>query len=152
MHRADKMISSRGEIDEVIFSCRVCHLGLARDNIPYVVPVSFGYDGESIYVHTAREGLKIEHFLANPNVCVQFERGTRVRGHPDTACRWTVEYESVIGFGRVAELTAPEDKSRGLAQIMAHYSGMDGWAFDPAGLERTRVWKITIESLTGKRS
>jgi len=152
MRRTDKKIGTRKEIDGIIHACEVCHLGLARDSSPYVVPVSFGYDGESLYVHTAREGLKIEHFQANPKVCIQFERGTRVRDHPDLACRWTAEYESVVGFGRIEELTSSEAKGKGLDQIMVHYSGRDGWTFDPVGLERTRVWKITIESLTGKRS
>ncbi len=152
MRRKDKLISNREEIEGIIHACEVCHLGLALENSPYVVPVSFGYDGRALYVHTAREGLKIDFFLANPAVCIQFERSTRVSDHPDLACRWTAEFESVIGFGRIEELVDPDDMRRGLDQIMAHYSGRSGWTFDPAGLERARVWRIVIESLTGKRS
>ena len=152
MRRKDKTISSRKEIDDIIHACEVCHLGLAKENVPYVIPVSFGYDGRSLYLHTAREGLKIEYFLANPHVCVQFERHARVKDHPDLACTWTAGYESVIGFGRIEELTDTSDKSAVLAQIMLHYSGRDDWSFDPNGVARTRIWKIPIQSLTGKRS
>lgn len=152
MRRKDKVINSRDLIDAIIDSCEVCHLGLAKGGIPYVVPVSFGYDGQALYLHTAREGRKIEYFLANPAVCIQFDRRHRVKDHPDLACQWTAEYESVIGFGQIEELTDPEGKRNGLIQIMAHYSGRDDWSFDQAGIEKTRVWKIGIISLTGKRS
>ena len=152
MRRKDKLINSRDLIDAIIDSCEVCHLGLAKGSIPYVVPVSFGYDGQALYLHTARKGRKIEYFLANPAVCIQFERRHRVTAHPDLACKWTAEYESVIGFGQIVELNDPEGKRNGLVQIMAHYSGRDDWSFDQAGIEKTRVWKIGIISLTGKRS
>jgi len=46
-------------MDEIIRGSHVCRIALAIDNMPYIVPVSFGYDGESIYLHTAKEGKKI---------------------------------------------------------------------------------------------
>ena len=45
MRRTDREISSRERIDEIIRGCEVCHLGKADGGEPYVVPVSFGYDG-----------------------------------------------------------------------------------------------------------
>jgi hypothetical protein len=38
-----------------------------------------------------------------------------------------------------------------LNQIMRHYSGRE-WDIDEAAMATTRVWRISIESLTGKRS
>ena len=45
MRRKDKEITDRDDISQVIRKCQVCRIGLAMDNKPYIVPVSFGYDG-----------------------------------------------------------------------------------------------------------
>ena len=61
-------------MDDIIRGSNVCRIALAKDNIPYIVPVSFGYDGESIYIHTAKEGKKINIIKNNNNLCFEFER------------------------------------------------------------------------------
>lgn len=152
MRRTDKEIVSRAEIDDIIRGSLVCHVAMIADGEPYVVPLSFGYDGGAIYLHTAREGRKIACFEQAPSVAFCFERGVEIREHPESACRWTTAYESVVGRGIVRELTAAPDVRRAFGVIMRHYSGRDGWEFDPATTARTRCWRIDIESLTGKRS
>jgi len=47
-------------IDEIIDKADVLHLAMADGNVPYVVPLSFGYDGCNIYFHCAKEGLKLD--------------------------------------------------------------------------------------------
>jgi nitroimidazol reductase NimA-like FMN-containing flavoprotein (pyridoxamine 5'-phosphate oxidase superfamily) len=151
MRRTDKEIRSREEIDEIIRGSHVCRLAMAMDNMPYIVPVSFGYDGESIYLHTAREGKKISYFKNNNNICFEFERNVKLFGDPDTACKWTFSYESVIGFGKIYELESLEQREIGLNKIMSQYSGKE-WVFGEDKLKNIRVWKIEITSMTGKRS
>jgi hypothetical protein len=36
-------------------------------------------------------------------------------------------------------------------EIMLHYSGRQ-WEFDGSTLNRTRVWRVAIDELTGKQS
>lgn len=151
MRRTDKEIVDRQEIDAIVRGSSVCRLALAKDNEPYLVPVSFGYDGGAIYLHTAPTGRKIEFFRANARVCFEFERGVEVRTDPSLACRWTLRYESVIGWGTIAEVTEPPGKERALNAVMRQYSGRE-WAFDPAAVAKVRAWKITIEEIGGKRS
>ncbi len=136
---------------EIIRGSHVCRIALAMDNMPYIVPVSFGYDGESIYIHTAKEGKKIEYFANNSNICFEFERNVKIISDPNNACKWTFSYESVIGYGNIRELKSLEQKKNGLNKIMSHYSGKE-WVFDEDNLNRIRVWKVEINSLTGKRS
>jgi hypothetical protein len=151
MRRADREITSRSRIDEIIRGCEVCHLGLTDGDQPYVVPVSFGYDGRSVYFHSASEGKKIDVIAANPRVCVEFERRVVLVTSETASCEWSFAYESAIGFGVVEELRDPESKAIGLNQVMQHYSGRE-WEFDAATLARTRVWRVAIEELTGKQS
>ena len=151
MRRRDKEISSRGDIDAVIRGCEVCRLAFAVENEPYIVPVSFGYDGNSLFFHTATSGRKIEFLEANNRVCFEFERNVRLQRNPEVSCKWSFAFESVIGYGTVSELTDPAEKTRGIDQIMLHYSGKR-WELTASLLTRTRVWKILIESVTGKRA
>ena len=71
MIRAEKEIKDCSEIDGVIRECRVCRVAFARDGEPYLVPLSFGYDGEALYFHTAPKGKKIDCIDANPRVCFE---------------------------------------------------------------------------------
>ncbi len=150
MRRTDKEITEAALISRIIEQCDVCRLGLCKDLEPYILPVSFGYDGRAIYFHTALEGKKIEFMAANTRVCVEFERGVEIRSH-DNPCNWTFSFQSVIGYGAVRELTDSPAKIAGLNHIMRHYSRRD-WVFDVKDVAGIRVWKIEVESLTGKQS
>ena len=151
MRRTEREIGSRVEIDEIIRGSQVCRIALAMDNMPYIVPVSFGYDGESIYIHTAKEGKKLIYFKSNNNICFEFERDVELLIDPVNVCKWTYSYESVIGFGNIYELESLEHKEDGMNKIMSQYSGKE-WSFGEDKLESVRVWKININSITGKRS
>ncbi len=151
MRRADRQIANRSEIDEIIRGCEVCRLGFAAGGAPYVVPVAFGYDGGSLYFHTARKGKKIDCIRENPRVCFEMDRDVQLIAHKMDPCEWGFSFESVIGHGVVVEVFETEEKVHGLNQIMSHYSGAE-WRFKPMAVDKTRVWRIPVESVTGKRS
>jgi hypothetical protein len=151
MRRTDKEITERALIAQIINNAQVCRLGLAMGNTPYILPVSFGFDGAAIFFHTAQEGQKITFLAANNWVCFEFEHGVKVIRHDSTPCKWTFSFQSVIGYGTVVELTTATDKIDGLNHIMRHYSGR-AWPITAPEVEDIRVWRIAIESLTGKQS
>ncbi|MBI5687874.1 MAG: pyridoxamine 5'-phosphate oxidase family protein [Verrucomicrobia bacterium] len=151
MRRTDKEIADGRLIDEIIRGSLVCRVAMAKDNAPYVVPMSFGYDGAAIYLHTALDGKKIEYFVANPQICFEFERNVELRRDPQIACKWSFNFESVIGYGTISELVEPVQKERALNEIMRQYSGKR-WPFESASVANVRVWKISITSMTGKQS
>ncbi|MFA5190838.1 MAG: pyridoxamine 5'-phosphate oxidase family protein [Verrucomicrobiia bacterium] len=151
MRRNDKEIADRRQMDEIIRGSLVCHVAMAKDNAPYIVPMSFGYDGAAIYLHTAPEGKKIECFLANPQVCFEFERNVELRRNPQIACKWSFNFESVIGYGAISELVEPAQREHALNEIMRQYSGKT-WPFEATSMAKVRMWKITITSMTGKQS
>ena len=151
MRRHDKEISTRREIDEIIRAALVCRIAFANGDEPYVVPISFGYDGKALFIHTAKRGRKIEFIENNSRVCFELEANVALKTDEGDACQWTFEFESVIGYGTIIELDSAEEKSRGLNQIMLHYSARE-WEIDEAATATTRVWRIDVESVTGKRS
>ncbi|MCJ7735670.1 MAG: pyridoxamine 5'-phosphate oxidase family protein [Anaerolineales bacterium] len=151
MRRKDKEIMDRKDLDHIIHNSTICHLACSRDNKPYLVPLSFGYDGKSVYFHTAPSGLKIETITKNPQVCLAFESEIRLITNPDQACRWSFEYTSVIASGEIIEITDLQEKNTALNQIMVHYSGQS-WDFPVNELSNTRIWRVPLETISGKHS
>ena len=151
MRRREKEITDRTEIDNVIHGCQVLHLAFALDNVPYIVPLSFGYDGRCLYFHCSKTGRKMDCLAANPSVCFQMERDVRIIAHPASACRWTFAFESIIGYGIAAEIAEADEKASALNRVIEHYGGPQQ-TFNDQALASVQVWRITITSLTGKRS
>lgn len=151
MRKKDKEIIDRIEIDQIIHNSMICHMACSRDNKPYLVPMSFGYDGQSVYFHTALSGLKIESITENPQVCLAFESEIKLITNPDQACHWSFHFASVIAAGEIIEITDLQEKNTALNQIMAHYSGQF-WDFPVNDLSNTRIWRVPLETISGKRS
>ena len=80
------------QIDDLLNAKLIGRLGLQEDNVPYIVPISYAYDGESIVCHT-QEGLKMEMMRKNPLVCFQVD-------DMDDLSRW----KSVICWGNAEEV------------------------------------------------
>lgn len=151
MRRTDKQITNKSEIEQIIKDSLVCRLAFSKDNMPYLVPVSFGYDGNYLYVHTAKEGKKIEYLKSNIMICFEFDINVKTIEHETIACKWTTTYQSVIGFGKMVEITNFEEAAHGLNQIMLHYSGKE-WPLNKKMLNTVKMWKIEIEDISGKQS
>lgn len=151
MRKKEREITHLTEIEDIITKSDVCRLAFAKENIPYIVPVSFGYDGKHLFIHTATEGKKIEFIKANNNVCFEFDIDVKTITHDTIGCKWSTSYKSVIGTGKIYEITNEKEMIDGLNHIMKHYSGKE-WKFTSKMLQKVRIWKIQIETITGKRS
>jgi len=151
MRRQDKALAERAAIDRIIREAPYCHLACSLDDRPYLIPISFGYDGQAVYVHTAPEGRKIDIFQANPRVCLAFVSQSELVRHPRRACKWSYAYTSALAEGRIQEISGPEEKLAALNLIMVQYSGRE-WDFKDSDLSGMRVWKIPLERVSGKTS
>ena len=150
MRRIDKEITSQEAMDAVIKKARVCRIALCDGDIPYIVPVCFGYKDMTLYVHSAPAGRKIDILKKNPHVCVEFDINAAVLRAAE-ACEWTIKYQSIIGYGQAVFLNNLEDKREAFNIIMQQYSD-DSFQFEDSDLRRTAVIKIKMKSLTGKQS
>jgi nitroimidazol reductase NimA-like FMN-containing flavoprotein (pyridoxamine 5'-phosphate oxidase superfamily) len=61
---------SEGQINNVLLSQVIGRLACVDGKFPYIVPVTYTYDGEFIYGQT-KEGLKLDILRKNPNVCFE---------------------------------------------------------------------------------
>jgi nitroimidazol reductase NimA-like FMN-containing flavoprotein (pyridoxamine 5'-phosphate oxidase superfamily) len=153
MRRAKSEITARAELDEILRAAKVLFLSLRDARAPYVVPVCFGWEKDTLYVHSALKGTKIDLIRADP--AVGFSACTDMILTPGaTACSYSLQARSVAGTGRARILVDAEDRTRGLDLIMRHYGEGDSaeaLVFGAGPLSRTCVIAITIESLRGRQ-
>lgn len=150
MRRKDKEITDRSEMLEIIRRAEVCRLGMCEGDMPYVVPMSFGIDGDRLYFHWATEGRKLDIIRRNPKVCVEFDIDVEtIRG--EKGCDFGTKYRSVIGFGTACIIEERNEVLRGLDALVLHYGGEPGGYSDEM-LGKIAIIRVDVTSMTGKRS
>ena len=80
------------QIENILSSQAIGRLACTDGKQPYIVPVTFKYNGKYIYGQS-NEGLKIKMLRKNPNVCFEVDRMTDMNN-----------WESVIIYGQFQEL------------------------------------------------
>lgn len=150
MRRKDKEITDFGEMEEILRQARVCRLALGSEDGPYIVPLNFGYAERRLYFHSAPEGKKIDLIRKDNRVCFEVETGIDL-SPGEIPCKWSMEYRSVIGYGRAVFLDKAEQKLEALRIIFSHYSN-DAFEVPPSACEKLAVIVIQIESMTAKAS
>lgn len=150
MRRSEREIKDRGAIESILERATICRVAFSHDNLPYIVPLNFGYADNCLYFHSAPEGKKIEIIKQNSNVCFEVDVDVElVEG--GKACDWTVRYRSVVGFGKAFLVDDPKEKRRALDIIVGHYSDKS-YEYPDEEINNVAVVKVEIESMTGKQS
>jgi hypothetical protein len=149
MRRKDREIADRAQIDEILNASRVMHLALADQNVPFLVPLFYAYDGSSIYFHSANVGTKIEILQRNPKVCfeVSVDQGVIPA---DAACDFEARHRTVIGFGEASFVEDHAEKVRILDLIVGRFTDKR-FTYPEANLLCTKVVRIGIASIRGKK-
>jgi len=155
MRRSDREITDLNEKLNIIKKCKVCRLGLSENNIPYIIPLNYGFSFENnlltFYFHSAAEGKKLDIIKVNNNACFEIDCDNQlIEG--EKACNYSYAYKSVIGFGRIILLENDDDKISGLNLLMKHQTEKDAaCSFSQEQLNKICVYKLVADSFTGKQ-
>ena len=153
MRRTDREVTDFNEIFGILERSDTIRLGMngIDGGCPYVVPLSFGCETAGgkiiVYFHGASEGMKHGLIKNNPLVCVEADI---FHGYTDREKATTAMYESFIGFGK-AEVIRGGEAARGMDLMLIH-CGYDGYEFDRGRIDETGIYKIVLDSFSGKSS
>lgn len=115
---------------------------------PYGVPLNYAYHDGKIYIHCAlNEGQKVKDMRAEDRVCFSVTTRSVV-----LAEKFSTDFESVIVFGRAAEVFG-EEKNAALLALIEKYSAEfmeKGRAYIARAADKTGVYAVTIEHITAK--
>ncbi|KGK87082.1 pyridoxamine 5'-phosphate oxidase [Desulfosporosinus sp. HMP52] len=150
MRRSDKEITDQNLMDEIIKKAQVCRLAISYKDMPYIIPMNFGYHDKVLYFHSAKDGLKLSILRENPQACFEVEIDTQIVPS-EMGCEWTMRYQSVIGFGEVEFIDDITSKRESMKIIMEHYANDKSFPSDTM-LEGITLYKLKVNTMTGKQS
>ncbi|HIT60376.1 MAG TPA: pyridoxamine 5'-phosphate oxidase family protein [Candidatus Fimousia stercorigallinarum] len=119
------------------------------DDYPYAVPLSYVYDGQKIYFHSAKSGHKLDSISKNPKVsfCV-IDKDQIV---PD---KYTTYFRSVIVFGTIRILQDGAEKREAVEKLAVKYAPDDTIENRKKMIEREWnslcMLELVPEHITGK--
>jgi len=134
------------EIERLLMRATVGHIGCHAEGRTYVVPITYAYDGECVYAHSA-DGLKIRTMRANSNVCFEVEEIADL-----------AHWASVVAWGTFEELSGASEE-RASALLRARFGS--GLVSETALLHlrrlgiaqeasRTTLFRIQLQEKTGR--
>jgi nitroimidazol reductase NimA-like FMN-containing flavoprotein (pyridoxamine 5'-phosphate oxidase superfamily) len=150
MRRKDREITDKEIIEEILSKSDICRIAIQDDDIPYLVPLNYGYNNGALYFHSASRGRKIELLKRNNRVAFEIEYSSEIIKE-DIPCKWSSKYRSVMGTGTIEILQDGKQIRDGLDIIMTHYGHAQN-TYDEAYFSRIVILKLTIENISGKQS
>jgi len=118
-----KRVPDRGHYDretlyKILDAGYLCHLGFAIDGQPFVIPTSYGRNGDKIYVHGATTSRMLKALQTNLPVCLTV---THLDGLvlARSVFHHSMNYRSAMVFG-TATLVAESEKLDALKLITEH--------------------------------
>ena len=153
VRRADKLMS-QGKIDGLLSSGYCGHLAtISPDGFPYVCPLLYVWLDRQVWLHnTSAHGHLQNNVRHDPRVCFEVSVPGEVFAYGRYQCDTSIEYQSIVLFGRVAIIDDRQKKSLFFDALMEKYQGNDSTrpkSFYPR-LDGVTVYALAVERITGK--
>jgi hypothetical protein len=152
MRQAKKEITDKHQVIHLLNTCHVGRLGtIGRDGYPMVKPLNFAYHEGRIFLHSAREGEKIDDIKRDDRVCFEADLPIALVKSRGIPCKAEYLYRSVIVKGRARIVEDEAGRLFGLRQLMEKYQPEGGYGeFPDDKMKLTAIVRIDIEEMAGK--
>ena len=157
LRRKDRGIEDEAWIRALLHRAPVAAIATLYEGQPFLNTNLFVYDekAEAVYFHTARFGRTRVNVEAEEQACLSVYEMGRLLPAP-TALEFSVEYASVVVFGRCTLIKDRQQAREALHVLLDKYAphlerGRDYEGATEQELIRTAVYKLAIEDWSGKR-
>jgi uncharacterized protein len=150
--RAGRGSYDRSVIDGILDEGLVGHVGIVAEEQPYVIPVLYAREGESIYIHGSPLSRLLGTLAEAVPMCLTVTLLDAVV-FARSAFHHSLNYRSVVVLGDGHVIRDPEDKRAALRTVVEHVAR--GRAEDVRGpsdqeLDATEVVSIAIREASAK--
>jgi nitroimidazol reductase NimA-like FMN-containing flavoprotein (pyridoxamine 5'-phosphate oxidase superfamily) len=141
----------RGLIDAILDEALVCHVGFVADGYPTVIPTIHARSSEILYLHGSPAS-RLLQAAPGAEVCVTV---TLLDGivMARSAFNHSMNYRSVMVFGRPRVVTDPDEKQRALKALVEHVA-KGRWADarhpSPSEITATTVLAVSLDEASAK--
>ena len=140
---------NKPDIEAVLAKQFFGHIGCHANDFTYVVPVSYAYDGLSVYAHS-HEGLKLDIMRHNPSVCFEVDI-------IENMANW----KTVIAWGEFEELQGIDERHKAMHLLMDRKLPIavsttvkltSEWPFYPGDINEVSgiLFRINLTKKTGR--
>ena len=119
-----KRLPKRGHFDrETVYAILdegfICHVGFAVDGQPFVIPTGYARVGDKLYIHGSQASRMLRSLSGGLDACVTV---TLVDGLvlARSAFHHSINYRSVLVFGRATFVDDPKEKYEALVALSEH--------------------------------
>lgn len=140
----ERGVYDRETIHRILDEALVCHVGIVREDGPFVVPTIFGRIGDTLYFHGSVASGNLRQMRDGTDICVT---ATIVDGivAARSLFNHSMNYRSVVAFGRTRKVTDPSERHAALRAISDHV--LPGRWEDARGPNRTEDLQTAIVAM-----
>jgi nitroimidazol reductase NimA-like FMN-containing flavoprotein (pyridoxamine 5'-phosphate oxidase superfamily) len=109
----------RDTVYQILDEGFVCHVGFAVDGQPFVIPTGYARSGDNLYIHGSQASRMLRAISGGVEVCVTV---TLLDGLvlARSAFHHSMNYRSVVVFGRASLVEDPDEKMEALRAFTDH--------------------------------
>lgn len=152
-----KRLPKRGHFDrETVYAILdegfICHIGFNVDGRPFVIPTGYARVDDTLYIHGSQASRMLRTLSTGVDVCVTV---TLIDGLvlARSAFHHSVNYRSVVVFGKAQLVADPEEKNNALFAFSEHVvTGRWDDVREPTEQEliQTSVLRLPLEEASAK--
>jgi hypothetical protein len=112
-------VYDRAAVYQILDEGFVCHVGFVVDGQPFVIPTGYARAGDKLYIHGSTASRMLRALEGGVEVCVTV---TLIDGLvlARSAFHHSMNYRSVVIFGRASVVETPEEKMAALRAFTEH--------------------------------
>ena len=152
VRESDRGVYDRDTVNRILDEGFLCHVGFIVDGQPYVIPTSYGRDGDMLYVHGSAASRMLRNLDQGIPVCVTV---TLLDGLvlARSVFNHSMNYRSVVILGTATLIDNPEEKLKALLALSEHIlpgRWDDSRQPNEKELKATSVLRIPIDEFSAK--
>ncbi len=121
VRESDRGVYDRDAVNRILDEAFLCHVGFVVDGQPFVIPTSYGRDGNVLYIHGSAASRMLRNLDKGIPVCVTV---TLLDGLvlARSVFNHSMNYRSVVILGTATLIDDPAEKTRGPPRLVASTS------------------------------
>ena len=114
-----RAVYDRETVNHILDEALVCHVGFVVDGQPFVIPTSYGRDGDALYIHGSAASRMLRNLEQGVPVCITV---TLVDGLvlARSVFNHSMNYRSVVILGTATLVDDPAEKLAALRALSEH--------------------------------
>jgi nitroimidazol reductase NimA-like FMN-containing flavoprotein (pyridoxamine 5'-phosphate oxidase superfamily) len=147
-----RAVYDRDAVNQILDEAFLCHVGFVAEGQPFVIPMSYGRDGDMLYIHGSPASRMLRHLEQGVPVCIT---ATLVDGLvlARSVFNHSMNYRSVIILGTATLVNDPAEKLAALRALSEHilpHRWDDSRQPNEKELKATSVLRLPINEFSAK--